>query len=92
MSIPHVDVHLDSAADQVLLHGAPGSYPHLTIGTELTVHLDQASTATLQAVIDRLTEAVEAREQAAEVAAQVAAEDGVRHIGVPVQRNGSVAA
>lgn len=87
MSISNVTVHLDSAADQVLLHDAAGPYPVLQIGTELTVILDQASTATMQAIIDRLTEAVEARDAAAEVPAQVAAEDGVRLISVPYQRD-----
>lgn len=87
MSISNVTVHLDAAADGVLLHDAAGPYPVLQVGTELTVHLDQAPTATLQALIDRLTEAVAAREAAAEVPAQVAAEDGVRRIGVPYQRD-----
>ncbi|MFJ8923924.1 hypothetical protein ACIREK_31155 [Streptomyces sp. NPDC102415] len=87
MSISNVTVFLNMAADKVVLHDAAGQYPVLQFGSELTMLLDQAPTDTLQAIIDRLTEAVEARDAAAEVPNQVAAEDGVRHIGVPVQRD-----
>lgn len=41
----------------------------------------------MQTVIDLLTKAMEARDAAVEVPAQVAAENGVRHIGVPFQRD-----
>ncbi|WP_327335935.1 hypothetical protein OG384_04670 [Streptomyces sp. NBC_01324] len=90
--ITSVTVHLDGTPDQVTLHDSKGLYPVLQIGSALTLHIDQTPTETLLAVAAALVEAAEARDTAADVADQVAAEDGVRHIGVPYQRNGSVAA
>ncbi|MDQ0792057.1 hypothetical protein [Streptomyces sp. B1I3] len=91
MSLTNVVMHLDMRADKVVLHDANGPYPALQFGSEFTMLLEQAPTATMQAIIDRLTEAVEARETAAEVPSQVAAEDGIRFIGVPYQRTGRAA-
>ncbi|MGW0780402.1 hypothetical protein [Streptomyces sp. NPDC002913] len=96
MSIPNVTIHLDSDADKVLLHDAAGPYPTLQIGTELTMLLDQAPTATMQAVIDQLAKAIAARAEAdtAPAAApqvEQAAEDTVRWIGVPQQRGEAAA-
>ncbi|MFI9618064.1 hypothetical protein ACIG8S_04010 [[Kitasatospora] papulosa] len=91
MSVSNVTIHLAHGPEQLVLHDASGPFPVLQFGSELTVHLDQTPTDTLQAVIDLLTKAVEAREEAAGVPAQVAGEDGVRWIGVPAQRTEAAA-
>lgn len=70
-------------------------YPTLRIGNSLGLDVTDASPEVLRklaAAAEELADWAEARDIAAKVADQVAAEDGVRHIGVPVQRHGSVAA
>ncbi|MDX3183572.1 hypothetical protein PV334_20200 [Streptomyces sp. ME02-7008A-1] len=91
MSVSNVTIHLAHGPEQLVLHDASGPFPVLQFGSELTMHLDQTPTDTLQAVIDLLTKAVEARDAAATVPAEVAGEDGVRWIGVPQQRQGAAA-
>ncbi|MGW2594836.1 hypothetical protein ACWCXC_31850 [Streptomyces sp. NPDC001515] len=51
-----------------------------------------ASHAAVTDALRRVLWALNELDDEPDVAAQVAAEDGVRHIGAPVQRNGSVAA
>ncbi|MGH3585036.1 MAG: hypothetical protein ACRDQ0_01830 [Pseudonocardia sp.] len=87
MSISNVTIHLTTPPEHLALHNAAGPYPLLQFGTELTLHLDQTPTGTLNALVDLLTKAVEARDAAADVPAQVAAEDGVRTIGIPFQQD-----
>ena len=95
MTISNVTVHLTQTPGQVVLHDAAGPYPALQLGSELTLLLDQAPTATMQAVIDQLTKAIAARTEAdAPVTgpqAKTLAEDTVRWIGVPQQRGEAAA-
>ena len=91
MTISNATMHLTMGPEQLALHDAAGPFPVLQFGSVLTMHLDQTPTDTLQAAIDLLTKAVEAREKAAGVSAQVAGEDGVRWIGIPQQRQGAAA-
>lgn len=84
----NVTIHLDGA-DEITLHD--GEFPVLQIGTALTMHLDEAPAETLLAVAAALTALADACATVLDVAAQVAAEDGVRFVGVPYQR-GPVAA
>ncbi|MFE9777797.1 hypothetical protein ACFYPA_06520 [Streptomyces sp. NPDC005775] len=85
--ITNVTVHLDGTPDQVTLYDAAGPFPVVQIGSAMTLHVDQTPTETLLAFAAALTEAAEARNADTDVAAQVAAEDGVRSIGIPVQRS-----
>ncbi|MFE9855504.1 hypothetical protein [Streptomyces sp. NPDC005780] len=67
----------------------------LRIGNALGIDVVDASPEVLRRIAAAAEELADWREEQdarADVAAQVAAEDGVRHIGVPVQRDGSVAA
>ncbi|MFG3173717.1 hypothetical protein ACGFZC_01435 [[Kitasatospora] papulosa] len=91
MTISNATMHLDIPPEQLALHDASGPFPVLQFGSELTMHLDQTPTDTMQAVIDLLTKVVETRDAAAKVPAEVAGEDGVRWIGVPQQRQGAAA-
>jgi hypothetical protein len=96
MSISNVTVHLTQTPEQVVLYDAAGPYPALQVGSELTLLLDQAPTATMQAVIEQLTKAIAARTEAdtAPVTgpqAKTLAEDTVRWIGVPQQRGEAAA-
>lgn len=65
-------------------------YPTLRIGNSLGLDVADASPEVLRQLAEAAEELAEWAEER-DVAAQVAAEDGVRSIGVPVQR-GQVAA
>jgi len=96
MTISNVTVHLTQTPGQVVLYDAAGPYPALQVGSELTLLLDQASTATMQAVIDQLSKAIAARAEADATSAvgpqgETPAEDTVRWIGVPQQRGEAAA-
>lgn len=81
--------------DPIELHTGTNGRTYIRIGRSLKVDVTDASIDQLRRlanVADDLVAMREARDDTADVAAQVAAEDGVRHIGIPVQRNGSVAA
>ncbi|MGY4901126.1 hypothetical protein [Streptomyces sp. 900116325] len=66
-----------------------GSHAYLWIGTALNIDVTDASPQQLRRLADVASDLADWREQcdaAADVADQVAAEDGVRTIGIPRQR------
>ncbi|TXS48901.1 hypothetical protein [Streptomyces sp. OR43] len=78
--------------DPIALETGTNGRTFIRIGRALKVDVTDASLDQLRRLANVADDLVAVREARADVAAQVAAEDGVRHIGIPVQRNGSVAA
>ena len=86
-----VSVDADDRVEVVYTPGYRGRvYPTLRIGNSLGLDVTDASPKVLRQIAEAAEELAEWAE-ARDLAAQVAAEDGVRHIAVPVQR-GQVAA
>jgi len=86
-----VSVDGDDRGEVVYAEGYRGRvYPTLRIGNSLGLDVTDASPEVLRQLRDAAEELMEWAE-ARDLAAQVTAEDGVRHIAVPVQR-GQVAA
>ncbi|MFG3136046.1 hypothetical protein ACGFZA_07465 [Streptomyces sp. NPDC048211] len=78
--------------DPIELETGTNGRTYIRIGRVLRVEVTEASIDQLRQLANVADDLVAMREARAEVASQVAAEDGVRRIGVPTQRNGSVAA
>lgn len=80
--------------DPIELQTGTNGRTYIRIGRSLKVDVTDASIDQLRRLANVADDLVAMREDrdTADVAAQVAAEDGVRHIGIPHQRNGSVAA
>lgn len=85
-----------NATERLLADALTSARTQLATAEAVDVNDDLAvitSQASLTVALRRVLWVLNAEDDdTAEVAAQVAAEDGVRHIGVPVQRDGSVAA
>lgn len=83
-----VSVDADDAVKVVYTTGSQGRvYPTLRIGNGLGLDVADASPEVLRRLADAAEELAEWAEErdATDVAAQVAAEDGVRSIGIPAQ-------
>lgn len=86
-----VSVDADDSVEVVYTEGYRGRvYPTLRIGNSLGLDVTGASPEVLRQIAEAAEELAEWAEKR-DLAAQVAAEDGVRHIAVPVRR-GQVAA